>query len=344
MSDALTIGIFDPPGLPASSRVYLSGVSSGLKRLGAELRFFSESVPLDGPVDLVWQPSAGRNGPHPSLRAAGSPAVVTFHGAANVTMTAAEVFGRSWRARIAGLRSKRETLRQWRLPPGFPDAIVAVSRFAAEEASRALGLGERRIEVIPHGVDHDVFCPDGPAAAGPPYFLHLSVHQPKKNLIRLVAAYESLRLPGGGRPRLVLVSPGFSLRRAPAGLELRPGPISPRDAAELYRGALGFVFPSLHETFGLPILEAMACGCPVIASSHPACRETAGAAALFVDPRSVEGIAAALLRLAGERPLREGLHARGPARAAMFAWDKSAGAHLALFRSISRRAADDRHR
>lgn len=94
------------------------------------------------------------------------------------------------------------------------------------------------------------------------------------------------------------------------------------------------MFPSLHETFGMPILEAMACGCPVITSNVTACPEVAGDAALLVNPRSVDEIANAMRRLMEEQELRETLWERGLKRALQFTWRKSAKKHLEVFEKV----------
>ncbi len=91
------------------------------------------------------------------------------------------------------------------------------------------------------------------------------------------------------------------------------------------------MFPSLHETFGLPILEAMACGCPVITSDVGACPEVAGDSALFVNPRSVDDITNAMKRLIEDDSLRQLLRQKGLARSQQFTWRKSADEHLKIF-------------
>jgi glycosyltransferase involved in cell wall biosynthesis len=98
-----------------------------------------------------------------------------------------------------------------------------------------------------------------------------------------------------------------------------------------YKRAVGFIFPSLHESFGMPILEAMACGCPVITSNTTACKEVAGDAALLVNPYSVDEITSAMERLVEDSALRRSLREKGIKRASMFTWKKSAQEHLKVF-------------
>ena len=108
-------------------------------------------------------------------------------------------------------------------------------------------------------------------------------------------------------------------------------PLSQKVLVKYYQDAIGFVFPSLHETFGMPIVEAMASGCPVITSSTTACSEVAGNAALLVDPRSVDEISSAMKKLVMDIGLRQSLAEKGLKRASQFTWKKCAEEHLNVF-------------
>ena len=114
------------------------------------------------------------------------------------------------------------------------------------------------------------------------------------------------------------------------------GPVREEDLPALYSGARAFVFPSLYEGFGLPPLEAMACGTPVACSDIPSLRETAGDAALLFDPKDPGAIAAALDRLLTDAALREDLHERGLRRAAELTWDAAAQRTLQAYRLVRR--------
>jgi glycosyltransferase involved in cell wall biosynthesis len=210
--------------------------------------------------------------------------------------------------------------------------IIGVSEYGASEVVRAFGLPRARVTSIHHGVDHDVYTASGEREKRDrPYFLHVSSYQRKKNVERILAAHQSL--PAGGRPDLVLVCPG-----APKALGAQPGVtlidtgLAPKELAPWYRGALAFLFPSLHETFGMPILEAMACGCPVLTSNTTACPEAAGNAALFVDPRAAAALFEGLERLIADAGLRARLAESGLAHAARFDWQTCADRHLDVFR------------
>jgi glycosyltransferase involved in cell wall biosynthesis len=120
-----------------------------------------------------------------------------------------------------------------------------------------------------------------------------------------------------------------------AGTVVFPGYVEDADLPALYTGALAFVFPSLYEGFGLPLVEAMACGTPVVASRTSACGEVAGDAALLVDPLSEEEIAGALAQVARDADLRAALAARGRERARAFSWERAAREVLDVLTSLA---------
>ena len=167
---------------------------------------------------------------------------------------------------------------------------MALSEFTRDELTETLGVPGDRIRVIGNGVDA-VFTPSGPAAAGD-YVLAVGTLEPRKNLARVV---EAARL--AGIELRVVGAIGWGGVEVPGWV----GRVDDEALAELYRGARCLVFPSLYEGFGIPILEAMACGTPVVTSRGGATEETAGGAAVLVDPLDVEAIAAAIGE--AQRPL-----------------------------------------
>lgn len=209
----------------------------------------------------------------------------------------------------------------------------------------AARLGER-LTVVPLGVDTEFFRP-APAdavdtvrrryAVDGPYLLSLGGIEPRKNLPALIRAFASL--PEDVRPTLVIAGPvapwnpeGWdlvrpSLEALPPGVRDRvvvTGYVSEEEKAALLGGAEALVYPSLYEGFGLPVIEAMACGTPVLTSNVSALPDTAGDAALLVDPRSPEDIADGMEQLLTDAALGERLRAAGTARAAGFSWDETA--------------------
>jgi glycosyltransferase involved in cell wall biosynthesis len=175
----------------------------------------------------------------------------------------------------------------------------------------------------------------------PPYFLYVGTVQPRKNLVRLIEAYASLvhlQRPSP-IPQLAIagkrgwLTEAIERRTSELGVadQVRfTGYVADDDLPALLSGALAFVFPSLYEGFGMPVLEAMACGTPVLTSTTSALPEVAGDAALLVDPDSTAAIAAGLAQLTGDPALRDDLSARGRARAATFTWDSCADRTLAV--------------
>ena len=199
-------------------------------------------------------------------------------------------------------------------------AVVAVSEFAKRETAELLQVPPERIRVVPNGVE-PVFRPEGSAAEGD-YVLAVGTLEPRKNLPRV---QEAARLAG------------VELRVAGAegwgGVDAagRVGFVDDERLAELYRGARCLVYPSLHEGFGIPVLEAMACGTPVVTSRGGALEETAGGAAVLVDPLDAESIAAGI----AEAERRRGeLRASGLARAAAFTWSRAADEVESLWREL----------
>jgi len=211
--------------------------------------------------------------------------------------------------------------------------ILTNSHYTAAQISATLGIAPERITPIALGVDHSLFCPrDGSDGNSSPYLLHVGQHYPHKNLLRLLQAFAPL---SRRHRQLKLVLAGKPHRRHTAtlmraiddlGLQARVqllSYVSGQQLAELYRGALALVFPSLWEGYGLPILEAMACGTPVITSRGSGCQEAAQGCALLVDPWDQQDLARAMERLIGDGRLRLELQAQGLRRTAGLDWVSS---------------------
>ncbi len=238
-----------------------------------------------------------------------SPVVLTVHDLA--VLRHPDAF-RRWhrmtaRAALEGVRSA--------------DAVVALSEFTKREVIELFRVEPERVRVVPNGVE-PLFTPDGDAADGD-YVLAVGTLEPRKNLDRVV---EAARLAGvelrvvGARGWGGVEAPGWA------------GRVTDADLATLYRGARCLVYASFYEGFGLPVLEAMASGTPVVTSKGGATEEVAGGAAVLVEPSDVEAIAAGI-REAIERS--HDLVPRGLQRARGFTWQRAADELEALWRELA---------
>ena len=206
--------------------------------------------------------------------------------------------------------------------------VITVSEFSKRELIDMLDVPAERIAVVPNGVD-ERFTPAADIASARsrlglnrPYVLAVGTHIARKNLAVLEPAAH--RLAEGG-VELVHAGSGRGYMRAEQAGHLRElGYVDEQLLPGLYAGALALAMPSLYEGFGLPCLEAMACGTPVVASNATALPETCGRVALLVEPYDETAFADALHRLATEEDFREGLAVDSLARAAPFTWDRTA--------------------
>jgi glycosyltransferase involved in cell wall biosynthesis len=199
--------------------------------------------------------------------------------------------------------------------------VVVISEWVRGRVIERLRLAPERVHAVHLGVDHERFTPD-PAVARESFLYYPARPWLHKNHERLFAAFAVLRRE---RPelRLVLSGAGHDPAALPAGVETRgDAPLDER--ISLYRRAAAVVFPSLYEGFGLPPIEAMACGCPVAASSAGSLPEVVGDAAVLFDPYDPVSIAAGVVEALGRA---SELAERGPERAASFSWDATARAH-----------------
>lgn len=233
------------------------------------------------------------------------------------------------------------------------DMVIVPSESAREDVVRYLKVDQGRIVIIPYGCE-ERFRPVGDPERfeavrrkyGLPerYVLFVGVLQPRKNVATLLRAFSLLVVEKLGQD-LKLVVAGESgwglteIRKMVGSLGLQDhvvfaGSIEDEDLPDLYRGAHLFVYPSLYEGFGLPILEAMACGIPVITSNISSMPEVAGDAAVLVDPRDPEGLASAMASVLTDEALREKLRQKGIARARGFSWDAVARKTLEVYTSL----------
>ncbi|HEX2428126.1 MAG TPA: glycosyltransferase family 1 protein [Gaiellaceae bacterium] len=308
----------------AGTARHARGLLAALRdRPGLELELLTHGGPgrVSSVVrDAVWYPAALRRrargldvlhcttfrGPSTSP----VPTVLTVHDLA--ILRAPGAFPR-WH-RLYGSAGLRRVLRS-------ADAVVAVSEFTRDEVVELAGVPADRVRVVPNGVD-PVFVPDGPRVDGD-YVLAVGTLEPRKNLARAVEAAQvagvELRVVGA---------------RGWGGVDVDGwvGEVPDTELAALYRGARCVLYPSLYEGFGLPVLEAMACGVPVVTSRGTAMEEVAGEAAVLVDPLDVSAIAEGIATSAARRDelVRVGLE-----RARAFDWKQSADDVVELWRELA---------
>jgi glycosyltransferase involved in cell wall biosynthesis len=225
------------------------------------------------------------------------------------------------------------------------DRFIAVSRYTADDLVRRAGVSAAKIDVVYHGLD-PVFCGLGEADLArsdePPYVLAMGGVSPRKNTRRLIQAFCHWRERGGRRAAYRLLITGNSLdpefardgAALPAGVSLL-GYVDKAELPRLYAGAAVFLYPGFYEGFGLPIIEAMASGAPVVTSTTGAAPEIAGDAALLVDPFDVSSIEDGLERATMPDEAAR-LRALGRARARRFEWDTAAAETVEVYRKLDR--------
>jgi glycosyltransferase involved in cell wall biosynthesis len=229
------------------------------------------------------------------------------------------------------------------------DRIITDSFYIKNEAKELCGLPDEIITPIHLGVDHDVFrvyqsetlesCRRELGLPGK-FILFVGTREPRKNLRRLVLAYAALPHAVQKEFSLVLVGPRGWDETDPLG-ERRPGNrvmvldyLDTHKLALVYNLASALVYPSLYEGFGLPPIEAMACGCPVMVSNAGALPEVCGDAAIYVDPSDTGSIAGGIQRVLDDESVRTNLVERGLRRAKDFTWEKTARETLKVFAEV----------
>ncbi|MCX5793005.1 MAG: glycosyltransferase family 1 protein [Elusimicrobia bacterium] len=236
---------------------------------------------------------------------------------------------------------------------GRADRIIVPSDFIRDEAVNRFGLPAEKVRRIHNGFSREQFHPCAPAETAAVrqkyslpenFILFVGSMEPRKNILNLLKAYAGLG--AALRKDLKLVLAGFK------GWENREimdligkvkedvlylGYLQDAELGALYNLAVLFAYPSRYEGFGLPPLEAMACGCPVVVSRAASLPEVCGGAAVYVDPLDTESIAEGLRKVAQDEPLRKTMRAAGLERARLFSWESSAREHLKLFKEVCNR-------
>lgn len=319
---------------PRSRVVCASGLARLLDSAGRVSPISIASIrQLVGPVDVFH----GLNHFLPSKRGQAS-RVVTVHDLSAFLHPEWHPRSRAWAHRLA-------------LGPTARAAhhVITATCAIREEVVRVLSVAPERVSAVPHGVSPH-FRPRTREEIEPVlarhqlapgrYLAYLGAVEPRKNLGRLLDAMALLRQERADVPPLVLAGPvgwrneALAMRLASAGVR-HLGLLPEADTAVFLAGAACFVYPSLYEGFGLPVLEALACGVPVVTSTDTAIREVAGDAAVFVDPHDSRAIADGVGRVLADPALRQALTRCGPARAAAFTWERTARETAAVWGRVA---------
>lgn len=233
------------------------------------------------------------------------------------------------------------------------DAIVTVSESSKHDIVKYLGIEPDKITVMPNGVDmryfhnhynqEDISFVKNKYHIANQYFLYLGTLEPRKNIPNLIRAYKKLLKDGKQMPQLVIAGgKGWlfdSIFETVKELKLEnqvlfTGYLDVDEVPKIMCGAIAFIFPSIYEGFGMPPLEAMACGTPVIASNLSSLPEVVGDAGILVDPASVDELCQAMKTIATDKELCQELTEKGLKRAQTYTWENSAQILYSLYRKL----------
>jgi glycosyltransferase involved in cell wall biosynthesis len=231
----------------------------------------------------------------------------------------------------------------------YASHIITPSIFTKKDIVQNFGLNPKKISVVYHGYDNDLYKPRiyPKKDEGMPYIFSVGRLEHKKNIVGLLKAYEMLRREPKIKHKLVLAGkPGFgydeyqkilkSLSQEIQNDVIELGYITDQEKASWIKNADVFFFPSLFEGFGLPIIEAMACGIPVVASNTTSIPEVAGDCGLLINPNKPFEMAAAMSKIINDPKLYKTLSNKGKNRASQFSWEKSANQTLEILENIAK--------
>lgn len=231
------------------------------------------------------------------------------------------------------------------------DSIITVSESEKRELVKYYRIPEEKVSVIYHGIDNDLFKQlpitiDSEEFLSEKYsiasnfILHVSSYHPIKNLLIILKSYLHLKKEGRITHKLVIAGyqnediDNFIMQNNLKNNVLLLGYVDKNDLQILYNAATCFVFPSFHESFGMPLIEAMACGCPVVTSNTYSGPEITQDAAILIDPSDIDDISSGILSVINDENLRNQLIEKGLKRAKDFSWEKCAKEHIEVYTNV----------
>ena len=221
------------------------------------------------------------------------------------------------------------------------EEIIAISQSTKRDLVNIVGINEKKITIVYPGLDQARFCPQSQTKINQVkkkyqlknYILALGTREPRKNFARVISAFEQLE---NNNQQLAIVGKygwGKEVKTPNSKIKIL-GYVPDEDLPSLYSGAKVFVYPSLYEGFGMPVVEAQACGCPVITSNTSSLPEAAGEGAILVDPKNDQQIVQAIKKITTDQNLRKRLINRGIRNAKRFSWLETAKGVLAIIENL----------
>lgn len=328
----MKVGIFRPSDLPESFNVCIDNIVKHANSLDVEFMQTTDNLELAA-CDLIWDPRAGGgHAPNKSLYELGKPLVVTLHGIGPIIFPSHYSSGFSHRLKVYKDNHKKK--KAWSNAYGKYSKIVTVSEFSKRAINQHLNIDLDDIKVIYNGVDTEVYTNSCVQQKSNPYFLHISNDESRKNVDRIIKAYSQIKNPD--KWPLVLKLSGD--RECHVGnVKIINQRLSENELSYLYKGAGAFLFPSIYEGFGIPIIEAMASHCPVITSANTACEEVAGGHCILVDPTSVNSLKQAMSDIMKTTLSREKL-VSAEHHAKSYSWEKASKSYFDVFEDVLREA------
>ena len=290
----IQVAVYIPNKIPESFRVYYENVSKYFDTDEINLITFSDPQETPNNIDLIWDIRSGGGGVPPlNFLDTEIPLVITIHGVATMGIPLWDYF-KTWKSCIKGYFSNKRKINLWKNFNNSNTHIIAVSEFGKKSIHKHLQTPLEQIFVCLHGVNHELFKRSNESSKKE-YFLHISNGEARKNIRRIITAYQNWK--DEKKPELLLKVPENIKQEHGSipGIRYITDRLTDHEIKNLYSSSIGFIFPSLYEGFGLPILEAMASGCPVITSNSNACSEVAGKAAILINPYNITELTHAII-------------------------------------------------